>query len=164
MDRGTLIKDLAIIAVMLVAGTLAFLAFGGVPEPLPNDLPTQADGSNKTDPTPSTNDMQNIQIEVLRDGTGAEAQNGTVVSVHYRGTLEDGSVFDSSYDRGAPIEFTLGVGQVIPGWEIGILGMKVGEQRTLIIPPELAYGERGAPPVIPPNATLRFEVELVGVR
>lgn len=164
MNRDTLIKDLATIAVLLVAGTLAYLAFGGVPESAPiENLPQNNPNTGSTGPLPSA-DAQNIQIEILREGTGPEARNGDVVLVHYRGTLDDGSVFDSSYDRGAPLEFLLGSGDVIPGWEIGILGMKVGERRTLTIPPDLAYGERGAAPIIPPNATLHFEVELVGIK
>jgi len=103
-------------------------------------------------------------------GTGDEATPGQRISVHYTGWLFDqnapdnkGTKFDSSLDRGQPFEFMLGVGQVIGGWDQGFAGMKVGGQRTLIIPPELGYGARGAGGVIPPNATLLFEVELLGV-
>ena len=103
-------------------------------------------------------------------GTGAEATSGQQISVHYTGWLYDpaapenkGRKFDSSRDRGQPFEFTLGVGQVIGGWDQGFAGMKVGGSRTLVIPPELGYGARGAGSVIPPNATLLFEVELLGV-
>jgi peptidylprolyl isomerase len=97
-------------------------------------------------------------------GTGAEAVKGKMVSVHYTGTLQDGKKFDASYERGAPIEFMLGVAQVIRGWDEGITGMKVGGKRKLIIPPGLAYGEVGIPDLIPPNSTLVFDVELVNVR
>jgi FKBP-type peptidyl-prolyl cis-trans isomerase len=107
---------------------------------------------------------QELKIEELKQGTGAEAKAGQTVSVHYTGTLTDGSKFDSSKDRGKPFEFPLGAGRVIKGWDQGVAGMKVGGVRRLTIPPHLGYGSRGAGGVIPPNATLIFEVELLGVR
>lgn len=111
-----------------------------------------------------SDENQDLKIEVLRQGTGEEVKNGDAVSVHYTGTLENGTKFDSSLDRGTPFVFTLGAGQVIEGWDLGILGMKVGEKRKLVIPPELAYGETGTPGgPIPPNATLIFEVELIDI-
>jgi FKBP-type peptidyl-prolyl cis-trans isomerase len=97
-------------------------------------------------------------------GTGAEAKPGQKVEVHYTGTLTNGSKFDSSLDRGKPFSFTLGAGQVIKGWDQGVAGMKVGGKRKLTIPADLGYGARGFPPVIPANATLVFEVELLAVR
>ncbi|MCK6551750.1 FKBP-type peptidyl-prolyl cis-trans isomerase [Myxococcota bacterium] len=97
-------------------------------------------------------------------GTGAEAKAGHTVSVHYTGTLINGSKFDSSVDRGEPFVFKLGAGMVIKGWDQGIAGMKVGGKRRLEIEPALGYGARGFPPVIPANATLIFEVELLGVK
>ena len=101
-------------------------------------------------------------------GTGAEAKPGQTVTVHYTGWLDaggkPGKKFDSSVDRGQPFNFPLGAGQVIQGWDTGVAGMKVGGKRTLVIPPQLGYGARGAGGVIPPNATLIFDVELLGVR
>jgi FKBP-type peptidyl-prolyl cis-trans isomerase len=104
-----------------------------------------------------------LKVEDLQIGTGAEAVAGKKVTVHYTGTLTDGSKFDSSLDRGRPFDFPLGAGRVIKGWDEGVAGMKVGGKRRLTIPPELGYGARGFPPVIPPNSTLIFEVELLGV-
>jgi len=104
-----------------------------------------------------------LKIEDLTVGSGAEAVDGKRVSVHYTGTLTDGSKFDSSLDRGQPFEFGLGDGQVIPGWDMGVKGMKVGGKRRLTIPSDLGYGAAGSPPVIPPNATLLFDIELLGV-
>ena len=108
-----------------------------------------------------------LQYEDTRTGTGAEAKAGQEVTVHYTGWLyndgERGAKFDSSKDRGDPFRFDLGRGHVIKGWDEGVQGMKVGGTRTLVIPPQLGYGARGAGGVIPPNATLMFEVELLEV-
>ena len=122
--------------------------------------------TNTTEPKTSTNtyEIQGMKIEVLKEGAGDSAQNNDTVNVHYVGTLENGEKFDSSIDRGTPFSFTLGAGQVIKGWDLGVLGMKVGEKRKLIIPPNLAYGANGTPGgPIPPNATLIFEVELMSI-
>lgn len=104
-----------------------------------------------------------LKYIILEEGQGDKPKKGQKVKVHYTGKLEDGSVFDSSVQRGVPIEFTLGVGQVIKGWDEGIADMKVGEKRQLIIPPDLGYGANGYPPVIPPNSILIFDTELVEV-
>ena len=104
-----------------------------------------------------------VGIDEVEVGKGIDARPFSVVDVHYTGKLEDGTVFDSSLERGEPFRFTLGAGQVIPGWDFGIQGMKPGGKRILTIPPALAYGQTGAGGVIPPNATLTFDVELVAL-
>lgn len=105
-----------------------------------------------------------LKVEDVKVGTGAEATQGKTVTVHYVGTLTNGSKFDSSRDRNEGFSFPLGAGRVIKGWDQGVAGMKVGGVRKLTIPPELGYGAHGFPPVIPPNSTLVFEVELLAVR
>ncbi|WP_289033354.1 FKBP-type peptidyl-prolyl cis-trans isomerase [uncultured Roseibium sp.] len=107
---------------------------------------------------------EELKVKDITIGTGEEANVGETVVVHYTGWLMDGTKFDSSHDRNQPFSFTLGERRVIPGWEQGVEGMKVGGKRELIIPPELGYGRRGAGNVIPPNATLKFEVELLEVK
>ena len=104
-----------------------------------------------------------LKITINKEGSGDRAEIGMSVSVHYTGKLEDGTVFDSSVPRGQPFTFTLGAGQVIKGWDLGVEGMTVGEKRNLVIPPHLGYGIRGAGATIPPNATLIFDVELLEV-
>jgi peptidylprolyl isomerase len=105
-----------------------------------------------------------LSYKMIKIGNGIQAEKGKTVSVHYTGKLIDGTKFDSSYDRNEPIEFPLGEGRVIPGWDEGIALLKVGDKATFIIPSNLAYGERGAGGVIPPNATLIFDVELMDVK
>ena len=107
--------------------------------------------------------MGELVSQDIKVGDGAEAVSGKKVTVHYVGTLTNGNKFDSSRDRGKGFSFKLGAGEVIKGWDQGVAGMKVGEMRKLTIPSDLAYGARGFPPVIPPNATLVFEVELLEV-
>ena len=105
-----------------------------------------------------------VQITNIVEGEGTEIINHSKIQVHYTGKLQDGTKFDSSYDRGQPFSFQIGLREVIKGWEIGLMGMQVGGKRTLIIPPELAYGDRGAGDLIPPNATLTFDIEIVAVK
>lgn len=104
-----------------------------------------------------------LQYQDLTVGTGQEAKSGDTVTVHYVGTLEDGTKFDSSRDRGTPYQVTIGAGGVIAGWEEGLQGMRVGGTRKLIVPPELAYGDQAVGEVIPANATLVFEIELISI-
>ena len=122
--------------------------------------------NNTMDQNTNASSTSGFIVKDVVIGTGATAQNGNMVEVNYTGKFNDanGKVFDSSIPRGQPIPFVLGEGQVIPGWDQGILGMKVGGKRTLTIPSELGYGAAGRPPVIPPNSTLYFEVELVSVQ
>jgi FKBP-type peptidyl-prolyl cis-trans isomerase len=142
-----------IVVLVLVVALAAFFAFQKQ-----KTNPTASGGGNMI--TTQTG----LQYQDLVVGNGAQAVAGKSVTVHYTGTLQDGTKFDSSLDRNQPFVFTLGAGQVIPGWDEGIAGMKVGGKRKLVIPPNLAYGAQGYPPVIPANATLTFDVELLDVK
>jgi peptidylprolyl isomerase len=154
---------------------LAIAGCGGSDDSSSTDASTEASAAA---PSESTESMQTkpkvtvpkgappkkLEEKELVEGTGAEAKSGDEVSVQYVGVdYKTGKEFDASWDRGEPFPFTLGAGEVIPGWDQGVEGMKVGGRRELIIPPELAYGAAGAPPAIAPNATLVFVVDLLGV-
>lgn len=127
------------------------------------DVQADRQSSVKQENKQETKMTDKLVINDEKIGDGVEALAGKLVTVHYTGRLTDGTKFDSSVDRNQPFRFMLGVGQVIKGWDDGVQGMKVGGKRTLIIPSNMAYGERGAGAVIPPNATLEFDVELISV-
>jgi FKBP-type peptidyl-prolyl cis-trans isomerase len=124
-------------------------------EAIPPAPPT-AKGETKTT-------ASGVKYETLNEGTGPEARAGQNIKIHYTGTLQNGTKFDSSRDRGQPFPVTIGIGQVIKGWDEAVPGMKVGERRRLTIPPAAAYGSQGRPPTIPPDSTLIFDVELMAV-
>lgn len=179
-------KEISIsIAVMLVCGLIVLFAQFSTPQrpaiadelakvqpaiaqstPLPNLV---AENTMSNIPNPNSNSaeekttLSGLKYVDLVEGTGATPKAGQTVVVHYTGTLENGEKFDSSRDRNRPFSFKLGVGQVIKGWDEGLSTMRVGGRRKLIIPPELGYGPRGAGGVIPPNATLIFDVELLRI-
>jgi len=145
------------VAFALVLGLVAFATSQTATQKSNNSAPTKVTGPGvKTD--------SGLQYWDIRVGNGDTAKEGSHVRVHYTGWLTNGKKFDSSVDAGKPFDFTLGNGEVIKGWEEGVAGMRVGGKRQLRIPPDLAYGERGYPPVIPPNATLIFDVQLLGVQ
>lgn len=117
-----------------------------------------------TSPNPAQVKIKGLKIETLTEGSGVRVVSGQTISVDYTGMFTDGKVFDSSIPRGQPLSVALGKSQVIKGWDLGIVGMKVGEKRRLTIDPELAYGEAGFPGAIPPNSTLVFEITLLAIK
>jgi FKBP-type peptidyl-prolyl cis-trans isomerase len=154
---------------LAVVIALGFLYFG--PSLFMSPMATETMAQGETLTVPMQNPIQpgqplptELTIQDTVVGTGAEAVPGSEVTVHYVGMLPDGTVFDASANHGQPFSFPLGAGAVIPGWDQGVAGMKEGGKRVLVIPPDLAYGAAGAGGVIPPNATLIFEVELLQVK
>ncbi len=137
-----------------------------VPEPQSNSsvlLAPPPSASASAEPAAPQPVIDKLEKEDLKPGSGPAAKSGDKVEVHYTGTLLDGTKFDSSLDRGDPFEFTLGTGSVIKGWDEGVVGMKKGGKRKLTIPADKAYGKRGSPPKIPPDAPLVFEIELLEI-
>lgn len=149
---------ITVIVVLFLAFNILYFSPGQFSFVDANPQPTLIPGINK--PVAQTA----VKIEDEKVGTGREAKNGDTVSVNYRGTLTNGTEFDSSYKRNQAFSFRLGTGEVIKGWDQGVAGMKVGGKRKLTIPPALGYGEAGSPPAIPGNSTLIFEVELVKIQ
>lgn len=148
-----------IIAILLAVAALClfiFFAFGFYQGPSSSKTTSEA-------AKPSTPQATELKIEDIKEGSGSAVKSGDTIIIHYKGTLTDGTKFDSSYDRGEPFETQIGVGQVIEGWDKGVVGMKQGGKRKLTIPPDMAYGEQSTGS-IPPNSTLIFEVELIGIK
>ena len=144
-------------AIILVTAVAVAQTAAAKPKTPNTNAPTKVTGDGvKTD--------SGLQYWEIRVGPGEVAKEGSHVRVHYTGWLTTGKKFDSSVDAGKPFDFTIGNGEVIKGWEEGVAGMKVGGKRQLRIPPELAYGAAGSPPTIPPNATLIFDIQLLGVQ
>lgn len=168
--QGPQTNKIIFIVLLVVAVVLAYFFFVGR-KPSGEQPAEQAVEENSLEGT-NQETMENNQpavtelaIETLAQGSGDQVTKaGDTIEVHYTGTLLDGTKFDSSLDRGQPFSFNLGAGQVIAGWDQGLLNMKVGEKRRLTIPADMAYGERGAGNVIPPNAPLVFEVELLAIK
>ena len=166
MRRHGIVFGLSALVIAAIAIVLA--ACNGDGSDTPTPTPTVEAGGITGGPPPVSGETLTTPSGLLytnfAEGSGETPQVGQTVVVHYTGWLSDGTKFDSSVDRDVPFDFVLGVGQVIPGWDEGVATMKVGEKRRLTIPPELAYGDVGVPPQIPPNATLIFDVELLEIR
>lgn len=157
-------KKVLIVLIIVAAIVMSYVLTNSKPAVAPEKKDT---AEQKQSVNNSNNDKKSmgLEIQTTQEGTGERVvKSGDNISVHYTGKLTDGTKFDSSVDRGTPFEFQIGQGMVIQGWEQGLLGMKVGEKRTLTIPSELGYGSRGAGNVIPPNATLIFDVELISIK
>jgi len=155
--------SIAVSTIVFVA-VIAFLVFITINK----KSPATSQAGNEAQESMNIQQVEGVKIVVIREGSGEMAKDGDMVDMNYTGTLTDGSVFDSNvnpkFGHVEPFTFTIGAGEVIKGWDVGITGMKVGEKRTLEIAPDYAYGATGAGGVIPPNATISFEVELLQVK
>lgn len=156
---------IVLVAAMVVVAGIALSRSRIVNAPKEENKINVSDASQTKNNQTNEKKSMELGIKTTQEGTGDRVvKAGDTISVHYTGKLEDGTKFDSSVDRGTPFSFTIGVGQVIKGWDQGLLGAKVGEKRTLTIPSELGYGSRGAGASIPPNATLIFDVEVISIK
>ena len=163
------------VAIVAAVALLAAIALSGcssaptqsaqpaAPAPSSTEASAAPESTAPTSSAATTPSGGKLKITDLKVGKGAAAKTGQTVTVNYTGWLMDGTKFDSSLDRNQPFAFPLGAGKVIPGWDQGVVGMKVGGKRELIIPPQLGYGSQGAGGVIPPDATLKFDIELLSV-
>lgn len=150
-----------LVAVLVIISGYLFLSRGSTKEEINESVKEESKMDTSTN---NSTESAKLIIEDIKLGEGREVKSGDTVVMHYLGTLESGTKFDSSYDRGEPFATQIGVGQVIKGWDEGVPGMKIGGKRKLTIPSELGYGARGAGGIIPPNATLIFEVELLEIK
>lgn len=153
MNKKTLI---IVIIILILAGFGVYVWL--------KPMPAEEEVQSQNQENPENRNIQGMKIETLQEGVGTEAKTGDTVVVNYVGTLENGTKFDSSIDRNETFSFTLGENRVIQGWELGVLGMKVGEKRKLTIPPELGYGNQDVGGVIPANSTLIFEIDLLEIK
>lgn len=154
MEKSRVITTLGVLSVLVIVLALFYLMGRDTPETSPSLI---------AQTTPMQGQNTELKVDVLNEGQGEGITNGQTALVYYTGSLDDGNVFDQN-QTGEGFSFLLGAGQVISGWDLGVLGMKVGEKRRLTIPASLGYGASGFPGVIPPNATLHFDVELRGIR
>lgn len=162
-EKTAVFVSLAVILFFFAAASVVgFVSKGKITDNKSGNSASLGELIMEEEEAPKTININGMTITDIVVGTGEEAVAGNVITVHYTGTLTDGTKFDSSVDRGQPFRFVLGAGQVIQGWEQGFAGMKVGGKRKLVIPSDMAYGDRGQGP-IPPNSTLLFDVELIAV-
>jgi FKBP-type peptidyl-prolyl cis-trans isomerase len=164
-QRGNMV--VWVIIVVLVIGFLIYITINKKNE-INNATANALSGAVNNEQNMNTQQLEGVQVTILQEGTGDVAKSGDTVAMNYTGKLVDGTTFDSNVDpkfgHVEPFVFTIDSGMVIKGWDIGVAGMKVGEKRNLTIDPAYAYGERGAGGIIPPNATLSFDVELLGIK